>query len=281
MTVNVGPKERLTGTFLLSAIFYAVLILGIGFSLNKAAPISPSLDVILSPTASAERPDRADFLAQVNNQGGGREQTPQRPKDDQLSQSPQDEPGDAPVAVRAQQTPPEPEAVQRTLSSLAPSQRRQPMAQEQRPNSHEPLPAGQELIEQSLSLARLANEYSQKQALQARRNRSKFITASTREYVYAQYMNDWVRRVERVGNANYPAQAFNGQLILTVAIRRDGRIEHVTVVKSSGHKILDRAAIEIVKLAEPFARLPESADNPDVLYITRTWQFIAGQARLN
>jgi len=140
-------------------------------------------------------------------------------------------------------------------------------------------------VEQSLTLAKLANEYSQKQTLQARRNRHKYITASTREYAYAQYMNDWVRRVERIGNANYPPQALinrlNGQLILTVSIRRDGRIEGITVVKSSGNKVLDKAAVDIVRLSEPFATLPQTAENPNVLYITRTWQFMAGQTSLN
>ncbi|MEY3516132.1 MAG: hypothetical protein RIS67_349 [Pseudomonadota bacterium] len=285
MTRKVGPRDRLTGTFLLSLIGYGVVVLGVGFTLNKAAPVSPTLDVILSPTASPAPPDQADFLAQANNQGGGDSDAPQRPKDDQLSQLPQTDPGDAPVALQAQQTPPEPEAIQRVLTSQSATAQARPRAQEQKPNSTEPLPPGQELVEQSLALAKLANEYSQKQSLQARRSRHKYITASTREYAYAQYMNDWVRRVERIGNANYPQQALinrlSGQLILTVAIRRDGRIEGITVVKSSGNKVLDKAAVDIVRLSEPFAALPETAENPNMLYITRTWQFIAGQTSLN
>ena len=285
MTRKVGPRDRLTGTFLLSLIGYGVVVLGVGFTLNKAAPVSPTLDVILSPTASPAPPDQADFLAQANNQGGGDSDAPQRPTDDQLSQLPQTDPGDAPVALQAQQTPPEPEAIQRVLTSQSATAQTRPRAQEQKPKSTEPLPPGQELVEQSLTLAKLANEYSQKQSLQARRSRHKYITASTREYAYAQYMNDWVRRVERIGNANYPQQALinrlSGQLILTVAIRRDGRIEGITVVKSSGNKVLDKAAVDIVRLSEPFAALPETAENPNMLYITRTWQFTAGQTSLN
>lgn len=285
MTRKVGPRDRLTGTFLLSLIGYGVVVLGVGFTLNKAAPVNPTLDVILSPTESPASPEQADFLAQANNQGGGDSEAPQRPKDDQLSQLPQTQSGDAPVALHAQQTPKEPEAVQRVVTSQSASMLSQPRAQEQKPNSTEPLPPGQELVEQSLTLAKLANEYSQKQTLQARRSRHKYITASTREYAYAQYMNDWVRRVERIGNANYPPQALinrlNGQLILTVAIRRDGRIEGITVVKSSGNKVLDKAAVDIVRLSEPFATLPQTAENPNVLYITRTWQFMAGQTSLN
>jgi protein TonB len=285
MNKRVTAKDRLTGTFILSAICYGVIVLGVGFTLNKAAPVSPTLDVVLTPTASNQKPAQADFLAQASNQGGGNSDQPQRPKDNQLSQLPQTSPGEAPVSLQAQKTPPEPESVQRTLITHAPTDQKTPRAQEQKPNSSEPLPISQELVEQSLALARLANEYSQKQSLQARNSRHKFITASTQEYAYAQYMSGWVRKVERVGNANYPEQALlnqlSGQLILTVAIRRNGSIEGITVVKSSGNKVLDGAAVKIVRLAEPFAALPATKDDPSVLYITRTWQFLAGQASLN
>lgn len=285
MSRNVGPNDRLTGTVILSLIGYGVLVLGVGFTLNKAASVRPTLDVILSPTSSNKAPEQADFLAQAANQGGGDSDSAQRPTDDQISQLPQTDPGDAPVALQAQKTAPEPEAVQRTVITRTDSTVSVARAREQKPNTPDTLPEGEELIERSLELARLANEYNRKQALQARHSEHKYITASTREYVYAQYMNQWVRKVERVGNANYPQSALRndsgGRLILTVAIRRDGRLEDITLVKSSGNAELDRAAIAIVKLAEPFAALPVTKDNPGVLYITREWQFSAGQTSLN
>ncbi|WP_395770939.1 TonB family protein [Arenimonas sp.] len=285
MTGIVGPRERLTGTFLLSLIGYSVLVLGVGFTLNKTAPINPSLEVILSPTASPAAPDETDFLAQTNTQGSGNSAAPQRPMDDQLSQLPRTDSGDAAVALQARQTLQEPDPIQRILTSQNARLQRRLDAQERKPSSKDPLSPSQELVEQSLALDKLADEYSQKQVLQARQSRHKYITASTRESAYALYMNDWVRRVEHIGNANYPRQALvnrlNGQLILTVAIRRDGRIEGITIVKSSGNIVLDKAAVDIVRLSEPFAALPETAENPNTLYITRTWQFIAGQTSLN
>ena len=285
MSRGVSPNERLTGTVILSLIGYGVLVLGIGFTLNKAASVSPTLDVILSPISSSKAPKQADFLAQAANQGGGDSDRAQRPTDDQISQLPQTDPGDAPVPLQAQKTAPEPDAVQRTVVTRADSTISVARAREQKPNTPEALPEGEELIERSLELARLANEFNRKQALQARRTEHKYITASTREYAYAQYMNQWVRKVERIGNVNYPQHALragaDGRLILTVAIRRDGRIEGITLVKSSGNAELDRAAIGIVKLAEPFAVLPKTKDDPSLLYITREWQFSAGQTSLN
>ena len=44
--------------------------------------------------------------------------------------------------------------------------------------------------------------------------------------------------------------------------------------KSSGHKLLDDAAIRIVKLSAPFAPFPaEIRKETDILDIIRTWQF--------
>jgi len=61
-----------------------------------------------------------------------------------------------------------------------------------------------------------------------------------------------------------------------LAVRRDGRIERIDVIQPSGHKLLDEAAQRIVHLAEPFAPLPASRDEIDILHITRTWQFLPG-----
>ncbi|KAA6185416.1 energy transducer TonB [Thiohalocapsa marina] len=112
----------------------------------------------------------------------------------------------------------------------------------------------------------------------ASRARRKAISTSTREYRYSSYMEAWRRKVERIGNLNYPEEAARqglfGALILHVAVRADGSLEGVRVVRSSGHAVLDQAAIRIVQLAAPYAPFPDDiAAETDVLDITRTWQF--------
>jgi protein TonB len=91
-------------------------------------------------------------------------------------------------------------------------------------------------------------------------------------------MEGWRRKVERIGNLNYPREARElglfGSLILHVAVRSDGSIEGIRVVRSSGHEVLDQAAVRIVELAAPFAPFPPNIKREtDVLDITRTWQF--------
>ena len=47
--------------------------------------------------------------------------------------------------------------------------------------------------------------------------------------------------------------------------------------RSSGIPELDQAAMRIVRLAAPYAPLPEHiAERVDVLHITRTWRFSSG-----
>ena len=276
----IGPGERLGATLALSLVAFGVLILGVGFARELAAPVTPTLDVILTETRSDTPPEDADFIAQADNQGGGESEQAQRPREEQLAPAPKPDPGIAPEPLPAQAPPPEPEPVPRLLTTRSESPQVLPTPEDQRETEATPLPTGPELVEQSLEMARLAAEIERRQELLAKRPRRKFVSASTREYEFAAYLRAWVAKVERVGNLNYPDEArrrgLGGRLVMTVAVRRDGSIEDVLLNDSSGLGVLDQAAMRIVRLAEPFPPLPESRERVDVLHITRTWQFQSG-----
>ena len=73
------------------------------------------------------------------------------------------------------------------------------------------------------------------------------------------------------------ARRIYGSLQMTVAIKADGEVEGVEINRSSGHKVLDQAAIRIVRLASPFDRFPANIKaDTDILHITRTWTFTKG-----
>ena len=90
----------------------------------------------------------------------------------------------------------------------------------------------------------------------------------------------WVDRAERVGNLNYPDEArrkrLKGQLVISVAVRRDGSVENTRIIQSSGIPLLDSTALRIVQLSVPFPPLPKTDENIDILHVTRTWQFLPG-----
>lgn len=142
-----------------------------------------------------------------------------------------------------------------------------------------PLPSATELLTNSFKIASLSAEVRRKIEAKAKRPRRKFISATTKEYKYAAYMEAWRSKVERVGNLNYPEKArqqgISGSLVLDVALNPDGSINEITIRRSSGEKILDDAAIRIVQLAAPYAPFPQHIkDETDILHIMRTWQFI-------
>ena len=277
---RIGPRERLSATLALSSICFGVLILGVGFARENAAPVVPTLDVILTQTSTPDAPDQADFIAQANNRGGGDRDRAQRPRESQVSRVPKPQTGVAPEPMAAQAPPPAPDPIQRLLTTRGQSTNKVPLPEDTQPVVATPLPTGQQLMQQSLEMARLSAEIDRQQELYARRPKRKFISASTSEYEYATYMRAWVEKVERVGNLNYPAaarrQGLSGRLIMTVSVRRDGSVEGVLINTSSGHALLDASAVRIVHLAEPFPPLPKSKEEIDILDITRTWDFKDG-----
>jgi len=135
-----------------------------------------------------------------------------------------------------------------------------------------------ELDARSLEIERLEAQIARQHQAYQERPRRQFVGARTEEYRFAQYVDNWRQKVERIGNLNYPGEArarkLYGSLLLTVAIKADGEVEQVEVTRSSAHKVLDQAAVRIVRLAAPFERFPDNIRrDTDVLHITRTWTF--------
>lgn len=276
---RIGEPERLSATLVLSVLLHAMLVLGVGFALEDSAPVMPTLDVILTQTKTALTPKQADFLAQADNQGGGEHAKSSRPTAPQAGPLPQPEDGLAPRPLRAQTPAPSPPPEARVIASTN-AQDTMPSPQARPDVEENPLPRGSEKIDRDMEMARLAAELQLRSQQYAKRPKRKFVSASTREYAWAQYLRGWVDRVERVGNLNYPDEArrrrIGGVVVISVAVRRDGSVESTRIIQSSHIPMLDSAALRIVKLSAPFAPLPKTQDDPDILHVTRTWQFLPG-----
>lgn len=281
---RITPGDRLGATFAFSLIAHGVLALGVGFTVDDPAPLVPTLDVILTRTRGEKPPEKADFLAQASQEGGGETETPERPREPQPAAVPQPTPGVAPKPIEASAPKPQKQTAQPVIATTTPAES-QAATRDLTPSPSVPLPTSRQLIERSLEMARLSAELERQKQAYAKRPKRKFVSASTQEYEYASYMRGWVARVERIGNLNYPDDArrrnLQGQLVMTVAIRKDGTVESIDIVQPSGHPVLDEAAVRTVRLAEPFGPLPVTKEAVDVLHITRTWQFLPGNVMRN
>jgi len=269
-------KERLSFAISFSLFLHAFVIFGIAFDMPDATKLAKALEpleVTLVNSKSKNKPSNAKAYAQHNLDGGG------NTDDDRRAGTP------FPVLGDAQQFTPEQatqkvkaleEEVQRLLTRV-----KGDYTVEQKkliPKQQDTTPNGQDLVQRSLEIARLEAEISKSLSLYEKMPKRKFIGARTQEYRYAQYVEDWRSKVERIGNLNYPEaarrQKVYGKLQLTVNIRSDGSIENVEINKSSGQRILDAAAQRIVKLAAPYAPFPpDIRKETDILSITRTWTF--------
>ncbi|MEI2456533.1 energy transducer TonB [Lysobacter firmicutimachus] len=278
---GLGEPQRFGATMVLSVLVHGILLLGVGYTLERAAPVVPTLDVILTQTQTALTPKQADFLAQANNQGGGEHDKSTRPRDNQSGPAPQAEAGVAQMALRAQSPSAQPQPVARVVSStrgetVTARDRNTPTPAER------PLPPGDRKIEHDIEMARLAAEIHMRSERYAKRPTRKFVSASTTEYAWAGYLREWVDRVERVGNLNYPDEArrrrLAGQVVISVAVRRNGSVERADIIRSSGIALLDASALRIARLAEPYPPLPKTEEDPDILHVTRTWNFLPAGA---
>jgi protein TonB len=276
----IGQGQRLNATVVLSLLVHGILILGLGFAFRGEAPLVPTLDVIFSQTSTELTPEQADFLAQANNRGGGEHDKAQRPRDLQAGAIPLAEPGQAPLPERqraaVEAPPPQARVVasRRGEEAVVEAQPRETLPEPELP------PVSEARAARDAEMARLAAEVYLRSELYAKRPTRKFVSASTREYAYANYLRAWVDRVERIGNLNYPDEArrrrLGGQVVISVGVRRDGTVESTRVLRSSGTPLLDEGALRIVRLSEPFPPLPDTADHVDILHVTRTWVFVPG-----
>ena len=267
-SINSSPADRLGLAVFLATLLHVLVILGLGFEPGKPPEQRlPTLDITLVQTNSAKAPKDADYLAQANQDGAGNVRERVRPHspaplpEPQTLETPSQEEATAPPTIAQEPQP---------LHSSARAQA-QPPAQ--------PLSAAQ-LIDRSMEIASLNAELNESVQAYAQRPREKRISARTREYKYASYMSDWVAKVERIGTLNFPDEArrahLSGSLLLDVALNADGSINSIAVLRSSGQRVLDDAALRIVRLAAPYAPFPsEIRTDTDVLHIIRSWEFLS------
>ncbi len=300
----ISSFDRMGLTLFFAACLHIAFILGVGFDAAHPKPqtAARTLEVIVVHNArQPKEPKEADFLAQTHQQGGGNQEQVTKPTIEPIpaqpaAPSPKPHPAKLPITDAVTSAAPTPEL--NTASEQSTSQPSKKLVAQKasrkvtsplssldnkeasKPKKRKRLSISQLLASSNQEIKRISAALDRKTRNYAKRPRRKAINASTKEYKYATYLDAWQRKVERVGNLNYPDEAkrkkLYGNLILHVAVRADGSINNIRILHSSGHKLLDDAAIRIVKLAAPFAPFPSGIiKDTDILDITRTWRFLS------
>lgn len=127
-------------------------------------------------------------------------------------------------------------------------------------------------------IASLETKINKQHQLASSKRKAIITSASTLQANDAAYLYHWKMAVETAGNNNYPKEAINKQLYgdvrLMVRLMANGNVDTIKLLASSGHTLLDKAAIDSVRLGQPFNPFPTSMKvKYDQLEIIRTWQF--------
>ncbi len=266
-TVNemrlVDPPEtdRLPAMLFLAALVHGVLILGVTF--NPAITdqfteaISLEVTIVADPDQRIDRPDRAEYLAQTSQLGGGNTTEQVRPSAPQESVSPIDnlgeEDGDSLLDTARHK-----EAADQLLATsndqtdkVTDAPRNEP-----RPDSSTAI-ALERGTETTLPLPQ---EDTATLMIHDDEARQLIISADTREASIAAYLDNWKRRIEVVGAEYFPElgplEGLSGSPTLEVSIGADGELTDVIIRKSSGSSVLDKAALDILRRASPFDPFP-------------------------
>ncbi|PCH59568.1 MAG: hypothetical protein COC05_06610 [Gammaproteobacteria bacterium] len=274
-TSNHG--DHLTLVLFFTLLLHAFIILGIKFSQEDVTQTARhTMNITLVHQRSEQEQDDAKVLAQANQDGGNESES------EQASTSPSTSLVHPPTPSVNQQLPQE--------NAPARSEQKTKIIAVKKESGTVPEKAPEELVVEEkfeinaeqlmvLSLAMASSsKIDQFQEAQSSGPRRRLITTKTKEFRDAAYFESWRKKIEKIGNLNYPEEArrrnLSGRLRLDVGLFADGSIESITVVKSSGKKLLDDAAIRIVKLAAPFSSFPDNMlGDTDILVISRVWEF--------
>lgn len=273
-------QERFQFCLFVALLLHALLIFGVGFSQPKAAAKQAALEVTMAMYKSEKAPEKPDFLAQAHQQGSGSLDKKALPSTTQMADFHNNTIQE--VSPAAQKKSANATDKQAVISTKASSKK---ITAQQRLEISNPSPEQADsasLLQRNMEIASLEARLAQEKQRYAKRPRKKQLTAaSTQQAADAAYLDSWRTRIETIGNQDYEALGVNnlyGQLRLLVALNADGTIQQIQVLQSSGQKIVDAAAIKVVRMAAPFDPFPpDLRKDTDILEIIRTWKFEKGR----
>ncbi|WP_323845886.1 TonB family protein [Microbulbifer magnicolonia] len=277
--LQAAQHDRFVFALFLAGAFHALVIFGVAFAAPEGRQAPPTLEVTLAQHHTAQAPEDADYLAQHNQQASG---TADPPKE--LSSNRRAEIADTVIRdvnpLPQQQMARPAEQRRQLVTTIGNSPHWAPeLPAEDKPSKEKRGDAPSDLPLTNPEIASLQARLDKIRQTIAQRPRVRRLTSvATRASADAAYLHDWRQKVEAVGNDNFPAEALQrqitGSLRMMVRLLPTGAVEEVVILDSSGERVLDDAAQQIVRLSAPFAPFPaEIRKEADRLEIIRTWRF--------
>ena len=292
VTLDPGPvPDRLPPMLFLAALIHGILIIGITFNavLGGAGSdvISLEVTIVADPDQQIDRPEKAQYLAQASQQGGGNTQDQVRPSAPLQSEAPIDnigvESGDSPMDSMMLE-----DAADQVLTTRAEQERN---AEDKPRDDQSPDEASAIFLESGAAQTLPLPTEDKANLLIHDQNLRQLVTSvDTKESNIAGYLQRWKRKIETIGVKYFPEQGamqgISGSPTLEVTISASGQLTEAIVRNSSGSKVVDQAALNILRRAAPFDPFPEAIRvDYDTLRFAYKWQFseigVSSTVRLN
>jgi protein TonB len=274
--------DRLLTMMFLAALLHGLIIVGVTFNAAAAANGgAPGLEVLLvsDELPEADKNPDATYLAQRTQIGSGNTRAAVAPHNRSSSVALQAHAGTAAGNSLADSGDMAGSQEERVLTTTAWSTNVRYLADAGSAGSVRDRP----LLIDAPATAQPGPEDEQGPAqLRGPQREELWVTPDTRAAIVAPYLDAWRRKVERIGDINYPTAARANKAaanpVLEVGIAAEGTLERAAITRSSGDPELDQAALAILKLASPFEPFPpEVAAQYRVLRFAYEWQFEGGR----
>ena len=275
---NISQNDKLFFCLFLAIIFHALLLFGVGFKVPDLSKnsMNKSFNVVLAQFETKDKVEKADFIGQADQEAGGESEELLAPSAIEKAQFNDPNKTSSELQVKAQPKIAKSSSPQFIAANKQGDNNSSP--KEKSKDLQQAVLDTASLIEKSYQLSGLIANLDNEQVNQAKKAKKRQISAAIHRSSDALYLDSWRRKIEQIGNQNYPERAkqekIYGNLTLKVAINRNGTIHQVIIMNSSGSKLLDDAAVRIVRLAAPFNPLTEEMKkDTDILEIIRIWRF--------
>ena len=271
--------DRIGFTLSMAIAFHVAVVLGVGFAIQlPKGSNAKRMDITLSNYATDKPVFDADYAAQTNQEASGTESKKKELRTTEIA------PINDSSIHQVQESSAEPRYQEQSSSMLVVTTRsyseyRADKAQPKAEQTLDDFQGEQEILLRQMEIASLQAKLDKVQQLYARLPKVRRAqSVATKAAVDAEYLYNWQTRIETIGNQHYPKQAkerkLYGDVTVLVSVNKDGSLKDVRILESSGHKVLDSAALKIVRLSSPFQPFPRAiSEDTDVLEIVRTWQF--------
>jgi len=136
-----------------------------------------------------------------------------------------------------------------------------------------------------LEKQRIAARYDKRWDDFQKRPKREYLAPNTAKSDSAAYLVELIEKINRIGSSNFPneirSRKLSGKLVADLALNRNGTINKIDILRSSGSPLLDETAVRFIRMSSPFKPFTDNMIKSDtnIIHITRTYIFTPNSVR--